>query len=360
MSGKSNRDVRFWHARIFHGTSFLVWLKLLAYGRFAVSFQKWPHILTTTFLALFTSIAGFVQRQKFGQKIAETELAADPIFVIGHWRSGTTMLHELLILDKQFIFPTTFQCMSPHHFLLFADKVDQAAFLVPSSRPMDDMSAGWHLPQEDEFTLLNLGQPSPYRQILFPDAPRRQGVLSLDGLTKDERDGWKAALDWFLRAVTLQSGKTQLVVKSPTHTARVKTLLELYPNARFVYIHRDPAAVYGSTLKLWKRLSDTQGLQLSKFTHLDARVQDEFSEMMDALERDIATIPEGHLHIVNYAELVADPVDQMRKVYETLGLQGFENAAAGIESYFENRADFQVDQYQLTPERQAEIGRAHV
>lgn len=357
MTQKIDRSVRFWHARIMHGMSIMVWLKMLTYGRLKIAPQKFAHVITISFVSIFNTLAGIVQKLIYGAKIEATKLPVDPVFVIGHWRSGTTLLHELLILDEQFIFPTTIQTMGPHHFLLTANHVDRAKFLIPTNRPMDDMSAGWHLPQEDEFALLNLGLPSPYRQVVFPDAPRREGLLSLDGLNQHEKSAWTHALDRFLRAVTLQSGVKQLVVKSPTHTARVKTLLSLYPNAKFIFIHRDPRSVYGSTQKLWKRLSDAQGMQLSSFEHLETRVQSEFTEMMDALENDIGHIPNGNLHVLKYEELIASPLIEMERAYAALNLDGYDSVQPKIAEYFGARANFKVDRYTLSAEQEQVIGQ---
>lgn len=350
-----DRRVRIWHARFWHGMTFLVWMRLLAYGRFAVAPIKWGHVLTITLTSIVNSVVGLVQRILKGREIDAVKLPADPIFVIGHWRSGTTLLHELMILDDRVIFPDTFQCMTPHHFLLTASYAGMVRFLVPSNRPMDDMQAGWHLPQEDEFALMNLGLPSPYVQIAFPDAPRRIGTLSLSGLDAHELRKWREGLVWFLKAVTLQSGPKQIVVKSPTHTARVKTLIDLYPNARFVLITRDPAAVLGSTLKLWTRLCDSQGLQLSDHSKMAERIAQEFEEMMEALIADVKALPQGQFHHLHYADLTDDPVVQMREVYAALGRDGFEQVTPKIEAYFAERHDFKVDAYQLSPELQTVV-----
>ncbi|MCB9992608.1 MAG: sulfotransferase [Hyphomicrobiaceae bacterium] len=356
-SKQPDRRVRFWHARFWHGMTLSVWIRLLVYGRFAVAPVKWGHVVTITITAFFNSAAGLAQRMLKGREIDAVTLPADPIFVIGHWRSGTTLLHELMILDDRVIFPDTFQCMSPHHFLLTSGYTKMVRFLVPSNRPMDDMQAGWHLPQEDEFALMNLGLPSPYLQVAFPDAPRRKGTLSLSGLSTGERERWRAGLSWFLKAVTLQSGPKQMIVKSPTHTARVRTLIDLYPKARFVLITRDPSAVMGSTHKLWVRLCDTQGLQLSDHRQLDARIADEYEEMMEALIADLALVPEGQFHHVHYQDLTADPVGRMEKVYRALGRDGFDAVTPKISAYFAEREDFRVDAYQLTDEQAGLVER---
>ena len=56
----------------------------------------------------------------WGRRIARTQLQGDPIFVIGHWRSGTTLLHELLVLDERHTYSNTYDCFCPNHFLLTA------------------------------------------------------------------------------------------------------------------------------------------------------------------------------------------------------------------------------------------------
>src|SRR6185369_995061 len=108
--------------------------------------------------------------------------------------------------------------------------------------------------------------------MAFPnEPPQSPGSLTLEGLSSDELTRWKSALQWFLTRVTLRSHK-QIILKSPPHTARIKVLLELFPNARFVHIVRDPYALYGSTIKLWKTLYKFQALQEPRHEGLEEYV----------------------------------------------------------------------------------------
>ena len=91
---------------------------------------------------------------------------------------GTTLLHELLIRDPRHAFPTTYECLVPHHFLMTESWLPKLLWwMMPSRRPMDNMPAGWDRPQEDEFALCLLGQPSPYERIAFPN--RQEGDVRL-------------------------------------------------------------------------------------------------------------------------------------------------------------------------------------
>lgn len=113
-----------------------------------------------------------VAKGLYGTIPENTQLKQPPVFIIGHWRTGTTLLHELLILDPRHNFPNTYQCLEPNHFLL-TEKFFKSYFnfLLPTRRPMDNMEAGWDKPQEDEFALCMMGQPSPYLDVAFPNNP---------------------------------------------------------------------------------------------------------------------------------------------------------------------------------------------
>lgn len=351
----SGYRVRPWHARFWHGMRIGTVWHLLVNGGFRLSagqFWQLPVILP---IALFNSVARVVQHLVFSRKVAATELAGPPLFIIGHWRSGTTLLHELMMLDAQFTAPTTYQCMCPNHFLMTASYADKVQFLLPGKRPMDGMQIGWHKPQEDEFALMNMGQPSPYCDLAFPHAPTVwPGSLSLKGLDGDQLVAWNKALDVFLRRVTLQDARP-IVVKSPTHTARVKALLEAYPDAKFIFIHRDPEAVYASTVKLWGALEEAHGLQRVNETGLPEKVLSGFEEMFDAFNHDCRTVPSGQFASLSYEELVADPTGNMRAIYVRLGLSDFDGAQPAIEGYFAEREDYRADRYELSDDLRQQI-----
>src|SRR5262249_13020715 len=155
-----------------------------------------------------------------------------------------------------------YECFEPNHFLLTEEFVKRyCGFLMPSRRPMDNMAFGWDRPQEDEFALCMMGAPSPYLSIAFPNRPLLdQDAYNPETLRPRQRKRWKEALFSFLQRLTFKDPR-RLVLKSPTHTSRIKTLLELFPDARFVHIVRNPYVVFPSTVNLWKTLYETHGFQ---------------------------------------------------------------------------------------------------
>jgi hypothetical protein len=294
----------------------------------------------------------------FGHKIARTPIQDDPIFVIGHWRSGTTMLHELLVLDGRHTCPDTYQCFVPDHFLVSGWWLRPLVrFLLPARRPMDNMAAGWDRPQEDEFALCNMGGRSPYLTIAFPNRPPQdQEYFELENVAPTARARWKRQMLWFVKILTLHCPR-RIVLKSPPHTFRIKVLLELFPNARFIHIVRNPYEIFPSTVNLWKRLYRDQGLQVPNYEGLQEHVLETFSRMYEAFERQRGLIPPARLCEVRYEDLVKEPLEQMRAIYQQLQLGGFDEVLPAFRQYFADRADYKTNRFQLCPQERAEIAR---
>src|SRR5579884_1605393 len=163
---------REWMPRLWEGCDFFAWARLLARNNFAVEPPYWYIAAVVSFVSFNHTLLRWLQRGLYGSRPYHTPLAQAPLFIVGHWRTGTTLLHELLILDERHTFPNTYQCLEPNHFLLTENLVKRyLGFLMPSRRPMDGMPAGWDRPQEDEFALCMMGQPSPYLTIAFPNHP---------------------------------------------------------------------------------------------------------------------------------------------------------------------------------------------
>ena len=113
---------------------------LLARNRFAISpsLGRVHIVVSAAIFSLMNSVLNVLQQVVYGRRIARVTLAP-PVFIIGHWRSGTTFLHELLTRDPTLTAPTTYECFSPRHFHLSAWLFTRFDYLIPGTRPMDDM-----------------------------------------------------------------------------------------------------------------------------------------------------------------------------------------------------------------------------
>jgi len=358
-STPQNASSRRWAPRMWLGCDLAAWTRLLARNRFAVGPSYW-------YIAAVDSIAGTVntllsvpQRVWYGRRIARLEIEEPPVFIIGHWRTGTTLLHELMALDPRNAVPTTYECFAPHHFLVTERVATKLlGFMMPDRRPMDNMAIGWDRPQEDEFALCILGLPSPYATIAFPNrGPQFGEYLNLEGVDPDSLERWKRTFLRFLKQVALRNPGQRLVVKSPPHTCRIKVIQELFPRARFVHLVRDPYVLFPSTVNLWKSLYRTHGLQHPTFEGLEEYVLSTFCKMHDRLEQTRPLVEPSRFMDLRYEDLVTDPVGAVRAVYEHLGLEGFGELRPRLEERAAAMADYQPNRYELTPEQRAEVGR---
>jgi omega-hydroxy-beta-dihydromenaquinone-9 sulfotransferase len=345
-----------WSPRIWLGCDLFAWLRLLWLGRFRFGWQEFRLLPIGTMFAAGHTLLRYAQEQQFGDAIRATRLAEPPVFILGHWRSGTTLLHELLVQDPRHNFPNTYQCFDPCHFLL-TEKLIRRYFtwILPETRAIDNMAVGWDRPQEDEFALALLGAPSPYNGIAFPNCGQLDAdAFDLDNLPPRVRDHWKRTLLWFLKAIALRDPR-RLILKSPPHTCRVPTLLEMFPDARFIHIVRDPFAVYSSTMNLWKTLFRTQGLHRPNPAGNEEDVFEMFLHFHRRLDSTRQLIPDGRFHELKFEDLTRDPVGEIGRLYDRLDLGDFESVRPHVERYLTENARYERNKWELTPEKRAEI-----
>ena len=343
---------------MWEGCDFLTWMRMLVRNRFAVHWSYSYIALIITVVSLLHTILRLVQTVVYGRRVARTPIRETPLFIIGHWRTGTTLLHELLILDERHTYSTTYECFDPNHFLLTEGFFTRwMRFLMPSRRPMDNMQAGWDRPQEDEFALCMMGQPSPYLTVAFPNRPPQfPQYLDLEGLSPRALASWKSTFLRFLRHLTFKDPR-RLILKSPPHTCRIKVLLEMFPDARFVHIVRDPYVVFPSTMNLWKSLYRAHGLQKPTFAGLEDHVFETFHRIYEGVEKARKLIPDRQFYELHYENLVRDPIGQLGGLYGHLNLGGFDQVLPQVEAYLARTAGYETNRYDLSPEMRAEITR---
>lgn len=358
---KSKMNVYPWYSpRFWHALRIGDWFNLCARHGFRIHPLRWPMAAIITSITPFNSSAALLQKIWFGRYIDRTRIETPPLFIVGHWRSGTTLLHELLSNDSRFATPNTYQCMAPHHTYVTEWLIGKyMGWLVPKQRPMDNMAAGFDRPQEDEFALLALGAPTPYARMAFPnDKPDYSETLNLDETSPADVERFQQALTYFMKLVTLQTKQKQLLLKSPPHTGRIGHFSRWYPGAKFIHIARHPFSLFLSTTRLWESLDDVQGLQVAHHKHDREYVFDCFERMYRGYEKQRNEIPPGDLYELKYEDLVKDPVGECEKIYSHLKLGNFEPVREKIVKHMEGQKDFKKNKHPaMDAETEAEIRR---
>lgn len=356
---KTGSRAMLWHPRMWHGMTMRAWFSMLARQKFSMSPSRWVMAGIISGIAPINSSFASMQKLFWGRKIREAKIDPDPIFIVGHWRSGTTLLHELLVLDQQFTFPNTYTCFTPDHFLVSRYLVPWwLKFIMPSRRPMDNMEVSWERPQEDEFALCNMGLPSPYLSFAFPNIPNIDDeYFDMREVPEADMKRWKETFIEFLKRVTVAGHGRQVVLKTPLHTARIDVMREMFPNAKFVHIVRDPYVLFPSTVRTWQRLSEDEGLQSPKHDGLEEKVLQRFAHMYEVFEDSKPRVPADNFCELRYEDLIDDPVAQVRQIYDRLNLNGFEEALPALQKRAEGMRGYKVNRHKLSDERRDQISQ---
>jgi hypothetical protein len=313
--------------------SFTSWWSLLRQSRFTIDPPYWPRAAFQTAITLLNQPLVRREEERFGSRI-EAALVLPPIFILGHWRQGTTHLHNLLAVDPQFAYPTLFQTLYPRTFLTTEAFIPRlGAPLLLRRRPHDNVKLDFGVPNEDELALCTDRGLSSYLTWAFPrQAGFYDRFLTLQEVTDDERERWRASLLHFLKKLTLKNGRP-LVLKSPPHTARIGLLLDLFPSARFVHIRRDPYLVFRSTKHMYATTMRYWLLQRPLSALFDDRILAVYRAMYEAFFDQWPSIPPEQRCEVAYEELARDPIGQVETIYTTLGLPGFAGIRPRLQDY---------------------------
>jgi hypothetical protein len=316
------------------------WLRLLRENHFAVDRPYWGRAAAITLTSIPNTLLAAWENWFYGRKVRNATVAP-PLFILGIWRSGTTHLHNLLTRDDRFAYPTTYQVFFPHTFLTTEKRnAGLVAFFLPRKRPQDDVALGVREPQEDEFALCSLtGRALPLAWS-FPRRAEHYGrYLTLRETSAAETAEWKAALAGLVRKLSFKYGRP-LVLKSPGHTCRIRLLLELFPEARFVHIHRNPYDVFRSTQHLIRTVTPWWALQRPDYSDLEGRTLRQYREIYDVFFEERRLIPKGNFHEIGFEALEADPIGQVRGIYEALTLPDFQQVEPTLRRYVESLSGY--------------------
>lgn len=267
------------------------------------------------------------------------------LVILGYFRSGTTHLHYLLSCDPQFRTPRWCEALAPQGFA--ASWWFLRIFLIPfiaARRPQDDVAYGPEWPAEDDFANCNwvLASSMPARFIL----PRKQAHYArfhaLEGLTPREYRRWRLAQWAFCWKVSVLARRRRLLLKSPSHTARVRDLTSVLGEGRvkFIYIRREPEAVIRSNVAMYRRLQVFNLQDPPPSADVEGFIRQEYERTNELCEQHTAHLSPEDLISIRYEDLVADPLGQLRAAYAQLGLTWtpeFETRAA---AYLDSVRDY--------------------
>lgn len=316
--------------------------------------------LMVTLISLATSPLRWAERMVSRTMNRDVKRLRSPIFILGHWRSGTTHLHNVMSRDPNLGYVTLFQTLAPESLWIGQRTLKPIlARFLPHKRMMDNMELFMDGPQEEEYALANQSVHCFYHQWSFP---RRARVFFdkyalLKSIDQTELAEWKALYHDILAQASSLMGGRRLLLKNPTNTGRIPALLELFPDAKFIFLHRDPYTVYRSTLHFYHKVMALTQLQSISEAEMKRNILDFYGEITNRYLEDKRLVPEGNRVEVRFESFEAEPLSEMKRLYETLSLPGYEQARPGFVAHIAAQSGYRKNRFELTPDEVDAVNR---
>ncbi|MHA1774169.1 MAG: sulfotransferase family protein [Candidatus Heimdallarchaeota archaeon] len=330
------------------GSTLTILWKLTFQNKLRIAPKYWYRFGMTNLITSLYAPLRIAERIRFGRKIKKVKITAAPVFIIGHWRTGTTLLHYLLSLDDGWAFAINKEVYLP--FLMFTAQklVDKMLdFALPERRPMDDVKLGKDLPGEEEFALAIRGVKSFYYSFMFPrNIHHYSKYLTMKTCSKKEREKWKRRYYNFLQKLTLKKNGKRLLLKSPTNTGRIDLLQELFPKAKFIFLKRNPYETYVSTKHLFQKLLPYFSFQKWQEEKVNDQLLSNLKELWQSYQKAKIGMAENALVEVPYEQLIQKPLEEVKRIYKQLQLRLWgRNTGEKIDLFLREQATFKPNKH---------------
>ncbi|MCX6246010.1 MAG: sulfotransferase [Bacteroidetes bacterium] len=295
-----------------------------------------------TKLFLSKAVAGILEpfnlaeRMIWQKRIREYWPQTPPLFIIGFWRSGTTLLHNLLCQDPEAAYTTTFQTVFPNLLLTQAWWLRPFINLfLPARRPYDNVSMDMDFPQEEDFGMMNIQPTTIYKFFLFPGEFDSiiEKELFTGSLPPEKVSQWKEAYQSMIAKAVFSRGGARYIGKNPCHLSRTGLLKEMYPDAKFIFIHRNPYQVVESFYRFIHTIFP--GVQLQDVPPDFSRENAVrfYATIMNAYLQDRKKIPASDLIELRMDTFIQDIPGNLGMIYEKFNMGNYSRVSARVEKF---------------------------
>lgn len=332
------------------GSDLLTYIKVLKGNH--IERKYYNKVILTGLISAVGTPFQLIDKIGYDKKLKDFRFEESPVFILGHWRSGTTFLHNLLCRDPRSGYITTYQSIFPNH--LYSKWLFKT-FLkanIPEKRPSDNVRLSADYPQEDEFTMGNLNPVSYYHFWYFPK--RRiefyEKYVRFSSIPDKKLKVWKNTYVKLIKKSLLNTSGNRAIIKNPVNTARIKTLLEIFPEGKFIYLYRNPVIVYLSTLKFFTELFPTLWFYPITESEIQELVLDTYLKLWKDYQESKYLIPKGNLIEIKFEEFEREPLNFLKNIYGVLNLAGYDESKDAFDYYIKSLIDYKKNTYKIKEE----------
>ncbi|MDP4281728.1 MAG: sulfotransferase [Bacteroidota bacterium] len=301
--------------------------------------------------SFWSYIFSCIEKRKFSTQIDSSPLPEDIIFIVGHWRTGSTFLHQLIFQDPSLTAPTLFQVVMPENYISSRKYFYPIIKLfITKYRPMDRVTVTLDDPQEDEYAIFRETGYSPLEKLVFPESEK----YFLSGMNSflpepSELLQWEEDVIRIFKKIHFATGK-RIISKNPFHSLRIPELCKMFPKAKFIHIYRHPYEVVPSSIHLWKIVQKQNRLNGKCAVPTTEEVADVLDLFLNTIRKDLQEIPHDRWCEVRFESLEKDPLNEVKKIYKHLGMDFTNECQDRMEAFLDTVKNYRRNEYHLTSE----------
>ena len=306
-------------------------------------------VALTSVLLFISSAFHCRDRIEFRKKVNKFVFKESPLFIIGHWRSGTTLLHNILTKDPASGFVTTYHAVFPNNLKSKWIFKNFMRLFMPSKRPGDQLKISVNLPQEDEYAMSNITHHSYYHFFYFPSRYLSLYKMYVRGesVSEHEEETWKIKYHHMVVKALINTNGRRAVLKNPVNTGRILKLLEIFPGANFIFIIRNPVIVYLSTKNFFTQLFPTLNLEKFSDEQISAMILDVYSLMLNDYLLDKRRINPKQIMELRFESFEKNTIPEIERIYNKFGFGGFEDVKPLFLEYLNEQNGHQKNAYTI-------------
>ncbi len=308
-----------------------------------------PKLLLTFLVILISTPFQIIEYFYYRARVRKFRFKRSPVFIIGHWRSGTTHLHNLLCQDPNHGYLTTYQSVFPNNLLSKWIFKTFMRIKIPETRPSDNVKLSPDYPQEEEFALANMTLNSLYHFFYFPSMNDKlyEKYVRFSHTKEDSIRTFQKKYQELLAKAAFNSGKDRLIIKNPANTGRIAQLLKMYPDAKFIFIYRNPIVTYLSTLRFYITLFPTTVLETYSEELIKQTIIINYKRLIQDYLETRKLIPDGNLCEIRFEDFDKNNLSFLKEVYDQLELSTWDDAELHIESYASKMQHYKKNTYRI-------------
>ena len=329
-------------------------LRLLKLSHWKLDPKRLPQTAVIFFTSLLLYPAALLEKAIMAGPIRREKIQ-DPVFIIGHWRSGTSFLQNVLTRDPALGFSDPVCSATYPYCRLLAPMMRriQRKALV-DARPMDNLKYGLDFPIEDTFAVSSV---TPYSIILMCSLPNAYDyyvkTAFVEDLSEKEHAEFRRTYDTVLRKLSYMKGHRRLICKSPDNTCRLRDLMDMYPNAKYIHIYRDPYVTVKSTIHMFSCYMERLRITPPPDTDLEILMEDTIVGIFERMYREYFAlkdqIPAENLIELRYEDFSDDPMRDIDRIYKHFGFDRSEEARRLQQEHVDSQKGYVKNKFVISP-----------